>query len=106
MTLELYEREFGEDWNKIWGVIQSTDEYINYMEPKDVRVAAEQISKSEDTMKVAATIVTADIETAGIQNNPELQPEDVSIQTESNNQTTETMTDNQTTETMTDNQTP
>jgi methionyl-tRNA synthetase len=101
MTLELYEREFGEDWNKIWGVIQSTDEYINYMEPKDVRVAAEQISKSEETTKVAATIVTA-----GIQNNPELQPEDVSIQTESNNQTTETMTDNQTTETMTYNQTP
>ena len=98
MTLELYEREFGEDWNKIWGVIQSTNEYINYMEPKDVRVAAEQISKSEETMNVAATIVTGDMETVGIQNNPEPQPEADSTQSETDNQTTKTMTDNQTTQ--------
>ena len=62
MTLELYEREFGEDWNKIWGIIQSTNEYINYMEPKDVRVASEEITKNEDTMAVAAGIVAMDIE--------------------------------------------
>jgi hypothetical protein len=64
MTLELYEREFGEDWNKIWGIIQSTNEYINYMEPKDVRVASEEITKNEDTMAVAASMVSIDIENA------------------------------------------
>jgi hypothetical protein len=64
MTLELYEREFGEDWNKIWGIIQSTNEYINYMEPKDVRVASEEITKNEDTMSVAASMVAIDIENA------------------------------------------
>lgn len=98
MTLELYEREFGEDWNKIWGVIQSTDEYINYMEPKDVRITAEQISQNEETMKAAATIVIKDMETAGVENNVESKLEADSTRPETDNQTTETNTDNQTTE--------
>lgn len=63
MTLELYERELGEDWNRVWSIIQSTDEYVNYMVPKDVRLAAAEIVKSEDTMKIAANIIEKKIET-------------------------------------------
>jgi len=56
MTLELYQREFEDDWAKIWKIIENSEEFNDYMIPKTIKDSTKEILKNEeDTMKEAAT---------------------------------------------------
>jgi hypothetical protein len=56
--LTLYEREFGDDWKIIWKLIEQSDEFTDYMVPKNLREATTEVLAEE---QVAITEAAAEM---------------------------------------------